>query len=513
MAEIRIFISSVQSEFAAERRALYRYICEDALLGKFFEPFLFENLPAQDQSAERAYLTEAAQCTIYLGIMGEKYGFEDKNGVSPTEHEYDTATQNHAYRLVYIKDCESRHKKEQLLIDKVEKDVIRHSFRDYDDLRTAVYASLIRYLEEKEVVRRYPFDMTPHPTATIGQLDNKKIQTFVERAWRKRKIQLPIDKGIEAVLSAIHVLTDDGRLTNAALLLFAKDPQGFFRPSEIKCAQFYGTKVEKPIKNYQVYEGDVFELVDQAVGFVMSRVDAKVGTRDKHTDVDIDYELPESAVTEAIVNAVAHRDYTSNQSVQVMLFRDRLEIWNPGHLPYGLTPAKLRELHSSDPVNPVLAYPMFLTGHIDHLGTGTTDIIESCVAKGLKSPEFIQTEEFRTIIWRKDYTEIDSVNMTDNNNLNDSEIDANCDSVSAIKTDSVKVLQSDRVKPTNNVVKVRNRILIKKILIANPYVTLKELSQMIGITERNVSGHIQRLKEKDGLRRVGSDKCGHWEFD
>ena len=44
------------------------------------------------------------------------------------------------------------------------------------------------------------------------------------------------------------------------------------------------------------------------------------------------YEIPREVVAEAIVNAVAHRDYTSNGSVQVMLFADRLEVWNPGRL-------------------------------------------------------------------------------------------------------------------------------------------------------------------------------------
>ena len=55
---------------------------------------------------------------------------------------------------------------------------------------------------------------------------------------------------------------------------------------------------------------------------------ARVGTRDQSADAPVEYELPESAVAEAIANAVAHRDYTSNGSVQVMLFRDRLEVWN-----------------------------------------------------------------------------------------------------------------------------------------------------------------------------------------
>lgn len=194
---------------------------------------------------------------------------------------------------------------------------------------------------------------------------------------------------------------DDGRLTNSALLLFAKDPQRFFRTSEVRCAQFYGTKVEKPIRNYQVFSGSLFEMIDKAVGFVMSRIDARVGTRDHSVDAPVDYELPESAVAEAIANAVAHRDYSSNASVQVMLFRDRVEVWNPGRLPDGFTVQKLREIHSSEPTNPVIAHPLFLAGYIEHLGTGTTDMISACEHYGLRTPEFCQAEDFRTIIYRK----------------------------------------------------------------------------------------------------------------
>ena len=143
-------------------------------------------------------------------------------------------------------------------------------------------------------------------------------------------------------------------------------------------------------------------MIDKAVGFVMSRIDARVGTRDHSVDAPVDYELPESAVVEAIANAVAHRDYTSNASVQVMLFRDRLEIWNPGRLPDGFTVQKLREIHSSEPTNPVIAHPLFLAGYIEHLGTGTTDMITACEEYGLHTPEFRQAEDFRTIIYRKE---------------------------------------------------------------------------------------------------------------
>ncbi len=95
-----------------------------------------------------------------------------------------------------------------------------------------------------------------------------------------------------------------------------------------------------------------------------------------------------------------NRDYTSNASVQVMLFRNRLEIWNPGQLPYGLTVQKLHGLHKSLPTTPLIADPMYWKGYIEKVGTGTEDIIEKCQDYGLKTPEFHQEEDFRVVIWR-----------------------------------------------------------------------------------------------------------------
>ena len=402
MADIKVFISSVQREFEMERRQLCDYIRTDALLGQFFVPFIFEDLPASEISAQKAYLTQAAECHIYLGIFGTQYGYEDAEGISPTEWEYDTATAHFAHRLTYTLRTEApRHPKEQTFISKVEQEVVRRGFSTYEELRTAVYSSLIDYLVKKEIIRRVPFDAAAHSVATYDDIDTERVRTFVNKAKEKRQFPLSFADGMEKILYGIHVLTDDGRLTNSALLLFGKDPQRFFRTSEVRCAQFYGIKVEKPIRNYQVFTGSLFEMIDKAVGFVMSRIDARVGTRDHSVDAPIEYELPESAVAEAIANAVAHRDYTSNGSVQVMLFRDRLEVWNPGRLPDGFTVQKLQEVHSSEPTNPVIAHPLFLAGYIEHLGTGTTDMIAICKEYGLRTPEFIQADDFRTIIWRK----------------------------------------------------------------------------------------------------------------
>ena len=183
----------------------------------------------------------------------------------------------------------------------------------------------------------------------------------------------------------------------------ARSHKSFLLHRKSNACSSTGMWLKSQCLHIRFYRGDVFELVDQATSFVMSRIDNWVGTREEGEKADIPTrpELPIDAVKEAIVNAVCHRDYTSNASVQIMLFRDRLEVWNPGTLPYGLTVQKLHGPHKSLPANPLLADPMYWNGYIEKVGTGTEDIINKCREYGLKTPEFYQEEDFRVVIWRK----------------------------------------------------------------------------------------------------------------
>ena len=124
MSRIKIFISSVQNEFAEERRQIADYIRQDALFSMYFEPFLFEELPAQDKSAQIAYLEQAAKADVYLLLLGKRYGYVDAEGISPTEREYDTATASHAYRIAFIKEMQEREPKEELFKQKIDDAVI-----------------------------------------------------------------------------------------------------------------------------------------------------------------------------------------------------------------------------------------------------------------------------------------------------------------------------------------------------------------------------------------------------
>jgi len=387
-----IFVSSVQRELAEERQAVKAFVEGDALLRRFFTVFLFEDLPAADARADTVYLDEVDRSALYVGLFGNEYGSEDARGVSPAEREFDRATQHGKPRLVFVKGADDRvrHPKMAALVRKAGDQLIRRRFTGTADLTAALYASLIEHLECTGRLRTKPFDAAACPDATLDELSAEKLNQFLSRAQARRGYPLPPGTPMETALAHLNLL--DGREpSHAAVLLFGHDPQRLLLTSEVKCLHFHGTEVCKPIPSYQIYKGTVFELVDQALDFVMSKIARRVGTRAMGPTAPVDYELPRETVAEAIVNAVTHRDYSSNASVQVMLFADRLEVWNPGELPPSLTLAGLREPHASIPRNPLIAEPMFLARYAEKAGTGILDMIARCRQAGLPAPEFRQS--------------------------------------------------------------------------------------------------------------------------
>jgi predicted HTH transcriptional regulator len=398
----RIFVSSVQKELLAERQAVRDFVRGDPLLRRFFHVFLFEELPASDRRADDVYLDEVGRCAIYLGLFGDEYGSEDAEGMSPTEREFGQATAQGKVRLIYVRgtDDTQRHPKMRALINKAGAQLIRRRFSGIPDLTAALYASLVEHLERTGQLRTRPFDASACPDAAMTDLSPDKVRWFLGMARRERQYPLPEDTPVEEALAHLNLL-DAGQPSHAAVLLFGAQPQRFLLTSEVKCLHYHGTEVRKPIPSYQVYRGTVFELVDQAIDFVMSKITRSVGTRAEGPQAPVEYELPRQAVAEAIVNAVAHRDYASNASVQVMLFADRLEVWNPGELPPPLTLEQLRRPHASIPRNPLISEPLFLAHYVERAGTGTLDMIALCREAGLAEPEFRQDGgQFVQTIWR-----------------------------------------------------------------------------------------------------------------
>ena len=339
------------------------------------------------------------------------------------------------------------------------------------------------------------WDELPEPRATLADLDYKKIEWFVGMAREKRGVSWEYsEENIPTILTNIEVLREDGLLNNAALLLFGKNPQKWFINSYIKCASFPSTKMVKPLLSHQMYGGNVFELVDKAVEFVSSRIDASVSERTRGAAADIEYELPLQALTEAIVNAVVHRDYMSTASVQVMLFRDRLEVWNPGTLPIGMTIEKLSSKHRSIPVNPKLARAMFFAGYIDELGTGTTDMIDRCLEKGLRRPDFVEDGDFEITLWRPEKAETGQETGQDTGH--ESKLVLPEDLLNRLEERGIRLSKYQRV--------------VLKAMIENPNSTREEISAKYGVLLNTVISCVQALQEKGVVEKKTYKKDSPW---
>lgn len=402
MTSLGIFISSVQKELAEERHAVKVFIENDPLLRRFFTVFLFEELPASDRRIDAVYLAEVDRCAIYLGLFGNDYGFEDAEGVSPTEREFDRATIQGKHRLVFIKgtDNQQRHPKMQSLIHKAGDQLIRRRFNTSDELNTALYASLVEHLESCGIIQNCPFDERPCTGATLDDLDASKVTSFLRQARVGRQFPLAENAPLMDVLTHLH-LHHEGHPTNAALLLFGRDPQRFLPCAETRCMHFHGTEIQRPVPFYRIFKDTAFGQVDMAVDFVMSKLNRSVGTRAESSQAPVRYEIPPDVIREAIVNAIAHRDYTSAGAVQVSVFADRVEVWNPGTLSAPLTTESLRHPHGSIARNHRLCEALFLASYIEKYGTGTLMMIRECIAHELPEPDFVQRGgEFTTVIWR-----------------------------------------------------------------------------------------------------------------
>ena len=487
--KFRIFISSVQREFARERRRLAEYIRKDVVFSKFFDVFLFEEIPAGDTSPKAVYLKEVAKSDIYLGLIGREYGFEDAAGVSPTEREYDCAGERNKPRFVFVKKSDVRDRKERLFLEKVESERVRKTFPNLKSLKEAVAATLVRFLEERRKIQTGPFDSSVSTEATIKDLSVAKMRDFIRVARQKRGFKLRPNVPVATLLTHLNLIKEDGALANAAILLFGKNPQKYFINSEVKCAQFYGCEVEKPMADHQIYTGDVFDLADQATRFVMTHISRSIGRHDGETgSAPTTYELPYDAVFELIVNAICHRDYTSHESVQVMLFKDRLEIWNAGSLPRGWTVKDLYRPHTSLPPNELIAGPMYLKGYIEKTGTGTDDVIRNCKAASIPPPVFTEGPDFRAVLYRRDANDATEETTTE----------------SGLKSGLKHAVGSYEGS-------YERSYEILELIKSNPRILVKEIAAKESISWRAVMKHIAHLKKDGMLRRIGPRKGGHWE--
>lgn len=237
--------------------------------------------------------------------------------------------------------------------------------------------------------------------ASFDDIDEDKVHLFLQRAKYERRLELdPRTPGREALENL--GLVSGGKPTNAAILLFGKNPQRFFSQAELRCARFKGVKPLEFI-DLKVFDGTILEQRDDALEFVQEHIElhAKIVGLER---LEI-WEYPLDAIREAITNAICHRDYEISATVQVRIFDDRLEIWGCGPLPEPLSVEDLKKRHRSILRNPVIGKCFFWIKYIEQWGTGTNRIIDACLNQGLPEPIFEEFSGSLVVTLRKLLTE------------------------------------------------------------------------------------------------------------
>lgn len=177
-------------------------------------------------------------------------------------------------------------------------------------------------------------------------------------------------------------------LTNACVLLFGKSPQDFFIQTGVKCIRFNGRDTTADMLDFKDIEGDLFQQVKETENFIFRNISLRAWLENGKIERQEKWEYPPKAIREALINAIVHRDYRSSGKVQVRIYDDRIEFWNPGRLPSGWTLETLKEEHTSEPFSPLIFKMFFWIGEVEEVGSGTNKIIGWCKEWGLPEPEF-----------------------------------------------------------------------------------------------------------------------------
>ncbi len=243
----------------------------------------------------------------------------------------------------------------------------------------------------------------PVSGATVDDLDMETVQAFLKKAISKDRIPASAaEEDVLLLMKRLNLLSKEGELTHAAILLFGKRPYALSPTTSFKIGRF--GKSSSDLLYQDIIETNLLTMIEK----IMEKL------KDRYLIRPISYkglermeplEYPEPALREAILNSIIHKDYSSTW-VFLRVYDDRLHLWNPGILPEELTIEELKQEHSSYPRNRNIAGVFFKAGYVEAWGRGTNDIIRACKEAGLPEPIIDENQGGLRVVFLKDiYTE------------------------------------------------------------------------------------------------------------
>ena len=260
--------------------------------------------------------------------------------------------------------------------------------RDGDQSRHAQPEEIIGLIKQR-ATRPVTWERHTAPGAELSDLDEVLIVDTAKLAAKRGLKLKDADNPLE-VLRQLN-LAGAGYILNSAIVLFGKQPQQRYPQMRLRAVVFEKDKSGDFIDRRD-FEGNLFVLLDAVEAFVKTHVPVAAKFIPGQMRREDKPAYPFSALREGILNALMHRDYAAfTGGVAISIYPDRLEIWNSGKLPMGLTIADLKREHPSLPPNPDIAQVVYLRELIERVGRGTEKIVSECQAAGLPSPAWKET--------------------------------------------------------------------------------------------------------------------------
>ena len=303
------------------------------------------------------------------------------------------------------------------------------------------------------------------------------------------------------------IIDENGNLTNAGALLADESP---VQQSRIFCTRWNGLDMTsglgEAIDDVEL-EGCVIGQLQDAVSFVRNNSRRKWWKESDHREELPDY--PERAVTEAIANAIIHRDYLQMGSeIHIDMYDDRMEIYSPGGMMDGRLIQLLNPLTvPSKRRNPLLADFFSRLGLMERRGSGMKKIINTYRyyerLSDYHAPEFTSNaSEFHVTLW----------NLNFEGNDNNTATDKASQEVEFIKEpiEFTKEFIKEPMEFTKEFIKASRQIY--KLISMNPKVSTVQMADSMGLSTRQVLKYLKRLQALDKIARVGGRKMGEWKI-
>ena len=335
---------------------------------------------------------------------------------------------------------------------------------------------------------------------TVDDIIEEDLKLYLYRAKEANRISFDSDDP-KVVMDKLELLSDDGvHLINAGAMLFCRTDL-----ADVQMAKF-ATDVKATFLDIRREDfGSIIGQSEKCIQYIIDAMDWKadiVGTKRVETP-----EIPVAAVREAIINSYGHRVYNNGQNNEIDVFKDRIEIHTTGGFPDGHTPEEFFDgEHKAIRRNRMITRVLYFSKDMETFATGLKRIKNLCDEAGCKIGFRLEKDDFVVVFYR---------NLREEWSKEGSQGDKHVSQSANANRKPHKIVEKSEIQSAtqsaNGTLKSRdaNKTKLRKIIIQNPNITRKQMSESLGISVRSVQ---RLLDEMEDVRFTGGGRSGHWEI-